>query len=265
MRLHFEGMPNIRDLGGLMGADGRAIRPGMLIRSGNLCDAKGGDLARLAELIDTAVDFRTPKEREEKPDPPIDGVTNIHLPVIRTISAGVTREQKTDEQVFAQLAADAEAARHHMRCAYIEFVEEPEARRQYARFVRLLLEEHPRAVLWHCTAGKDRAGFATVIVEKRLGVSDADILADYLMTNTCMKESYGQLIATLRQLMRMPEAAQPGADAGMWAMFSADETYLQAAYDTADRLFGSFDGFLREGLGITQEERARLRERYLEA
>ena len=104
-----------------------------------------------------------------------------------------------------------------------------------------------------------------MIVEKLLGVSDADILADYLMTNTCMKESYGQLIATLRQLMRMPEAAQPGADAGMWAMFSADETYLQAAYDTADRLFGSFDGFLREGLGITQEERERLRERYLEA
>ena len=50
-----------------------------------------------------------------------------------------------------------------------------------------------------------------------------------------------------------------------WQPTEAGEAYLQAAYDTADRLFGSFDGFLREGLGITQEERERLRERYLEA
>ena len=62
--MNFEGLPNTRDLGGMRTADGRAIRPGKLIRSGALIEARGGDLAKLAELLDTVVDFRTPKECE---------------------------------------------------------------------------------------------------------------------------------------------------------------------------------------------------------
>ena len=43
------------------------------------------------------------------------------------------------------------------------------------------------------------------------------------------------------------------------------EALVVGMLDGFASLFGSFDGFLREGLGITQEERERLRERYLEA
>ena len=258
--MNFEGLPNTRDLGGMRTADGRAIRPGKLIRSGALIEARGGDLAKLAELLDTVVDFRTPKECEEKPDPAIPGVVNLHMPVVRTISAGVTREKKTDEEVFARLAMHPDEALRHMSCAYVEFVEREEARQTYARFVRLLMERHERAVLWHCTAGKDRAGFATVILQKLLGVADDVILEDYLLTNTYLKDSYESLIALLKPTI---PGLQNCPDDALWTMFSADERYLQAAYDTADRLFGSFDGYLEKGLGFTQADRGTLRAMYL--
>ena len=37
--------------------------------------------------------------------------------------------------------------------------------------------------LFHCTAGKDRAGFAAAITLIALGVSKADVINDYMKTN----------------------------------------------------------------------------------
>ena len=48
------------------------------------------------------------------------------------------------------------------------------------------METKEGSTLWHCSLGKDRAGMAAVIVEKILGVSDEDILADYMETNNHM-------------------------------------------------------------------------------
>ena len=79
MKIQFEQINNVRDLGGLLTDDGRRIVSGKLIRGSRLSVAGAEDLRKLAGLIDMIVDFRTAREMEEKPDPKLSGIMHYHI------------------------------------------------------------------------------------------------------------------------------------------------------------------------------------------
>ena len=260
-RLEFEKLNNIRDLGGMRTADGRAIRPGRLIRSGQLAAATPGDLARLGELLDTGVDLRTPAEREERPDPSMDGVTSRPVPVVEALQPGVTREEESDRDVAAEFITRPDAAKAYMCGLYRIFVTDDRVLAHYASFIRILLEEHPRAVLWHCTAGKDRAGIASVLVEEILGIGRDAIVADYLKTNDYLREDARMLARAMKE---KTGARGPETDEALSYLFSAHPSFLDAFYRETAVRFGSADRLLREGLGLAEDEIEEMRRRYLE-
>ena len=158
--MEFERLKNTRDLGGLTMKDGRKIKPGMLIRSSYLAVASAHDLAILQNTVSDIVDFRTDKERQERPDPVLEGVTCHAMPVLADMTAGVTREVEADRNEIEMFIQDPEGARQHMLENYHLFVTAPHAQQCYSDFVKLLAAPRDKALLWHCTAGKDRAGFA---------------------------------------------------------------------------------------------------------
>ena len=255
----FENLPNTRDLCALTGADGRRIRSGKLIRSGQLANASAADLRHLAALVDTVVDFRTETERAERPDPEIPGVRFAYFPPFTSLLRGITKDARSNEESLRMLMDAPEKAERYMQMIYEAFVDEPEARRQYRNFLRLLLEPHEKAVLFHCTAGKDRAGFAAALVLALLGTDPAQILEDYLRTNEGSGAEAERLGAQLKQM----GAAGPAAREALRFLSEAQASYLEAAWARAEALYGSFDAFLREGLGIGEAEKRLFRTRYL--
>ena len=258
--MHFETLNNWRDLGGMTGAGGRKIKTGKLMRSAQLATASDADLEILADILDTVVDFRTIKELFEVPEPRMAEVRYVHLPAVDDLMAGVTRDKQSDEEALHMLMVAPDLARDYMCMLYEKFLTESFSIRQYEKFVRLLMEDHEKAVLWHCTAGKDRAGFATVIILEILGVSREQILEDYLKTNPAMEAE----ISRLTQMMTARGADPVSSEQAVRYLWGALPSYVETIYKKADEVYGGFDGFIRGGLGISDHEKELLRNRYLE-
>ena len=261
-QIKFEGLHNVRDLGGTVVADGLKVSSGKMLRSDQLADATETDLAKLGELgIGKIIDLRSAVGRDEKPDPDIAGAMNLHLPLIEDVRAGITRDSKSDARIIEMLTRGEDISSslvdQHMELMYRRFVSDPFAIAQYARFVDEIIEsaERGETVLWHCTAGKDRAGFATAIVLESLGASHDDIVADYLLTNEYLTGVVEHLLATIGRMLPSDSARQAAR-----SFFRADERYLEAAYDEAAERHGSFEAFCEQALGIEADKRAHMRE-----
>ncbi len=256
----FDNLSNFRDLGGLTGAEGRKIRPGKLFRSGNLYDASPSDLKRLSGMLELAVDFRTDGEILEKPDPEIPGVRLWRLPVMETLTEGVTREKEADAHAFMKFMEDPDGAFRYMEKTYEHIAGSAFALSQQRLLLEELLKPHERGVLWHCTAGKDRTGGFSMILELILGVSREDIFADYLLTNEGNRQVVDGL---LQHFLSQPGVDPVKSEPALRAMFEAKEEYIEAFYREAEKIHGTMENFLKEALGVDEDMKNRLREMYL--
>jgi len=109
------------------------------------------------------------------------------------------------------------------------------------------------AVVYHCSAGKDRTGWATAVLLTALGVPRETVMADYLASN-------GYLVEKNRAMF---SAMPPQQAAKLEPVFTVRAAYLNAAFDEVDKRYGSFDRYLKEGLGLDAVALARLRARFL--
>ena len=258
----FEKLYNVRDLGGMTTADGQAVRTGMLIRGDQLFSASQADLERLRDTgVRKVIDFRSIGEHEEKPDPDIDGAANVFLPIIKDVGVGITRGTEGNARIMELFKSgktiSPEFIDEHMRGMYRSFVEDPFANGQYARFFDEVIATAAGggATYWHCTAGKDRAGFATAMMLAALGVPRDDIVSDYLQTNNCLDGVVGQLMSLFGKQLPSDETRE-----ALKRFFVADESFLGAAFDAIDKHHGSIDAFLSERLAVDDEKRRKLRE-----
>jgi len=59
---------------------------------------------------------------------------------------------------------------------------------EWARFLRLFAEPNRYSILYHCTAGRDRTGVATVLLLETIRVPREEIVGDYLLSNEVFHE-----------------------------------------------------------------------------
>ena len=261
-KLALEGCHNTRDLGGLSADGGRAIRRGRLLRSDFLWKATESDERLLVSLgLRYIADFRNRREHDEAPDRPISGATALHLPVLPERADGITHEQEDPlQRIRRQNGELIEAgidARESMRGLYRRMLQSDCALTAYRTFMQTLLQSGGATVLWHCSAGKDRAGVGSMLVEKALGVSDADIREDYLATNDCVWPAVSRDMEELRRM---------GAREDELETFRIYRMVDPSFFDTAmEELqpYGGLDGYLRL-MGIGDAEREQLRADYLD-
>lgn len=263
-RIELEGPQNVRDLGGFEMLDGRRIRNGRLIRSCELHRLTESDKAVLINdhHLRTVVDFRTGLEREQLPDPDLQGVSNQWIPVLDESMLGVTREEGADQDTIAQLSVQIKngqmTTERFMKKLYSDIVHDAHAARAYRQFFDVLLEQQEGAVLWHCSAGKDRAGMAALLVLTALAAPRELIIEDYLMVNIFLKEN----IEYNRQRVIQRTGDVHLADA-MTGLFSVERAYVEYIFFVMDEEFGSAQAYLEKVIGMTAEECVKLQEMYL--
>lgn len=258
--LHLIGAPNARDLGGIRTTDGREIRKGMLIRSGMLQHLTDADCEVLCSVpLKTVVDFRTAREMQEMPDAKIPDVQYVHCPILKEMS-GITREETENEipaYYRAAIAAGFEAE-DRMTQMYIPLVEGDYSLDHYSEFLDHVLNHEDGALLYHCTAGKDRVGIGTMLILTALGVDRDTILEDYLLTNFYCKAETDHTVETAKKY-----SDAPSTEFAVRAFDSARERYMRTAWQSIDRRYGDVKTFMTERLDFGEEKQAALREKYL--
>ena len=239
--LNLAGASNFRDLGGYVGHDGHTVRWRKLFRSNHLGHLTPADIAVLRQLgVKNAFDFRGKDERSEA----LCGVEHIEthsLPVEPTVVAALRAIHASGRP------ANPDDALEVMLDSYRGYVEHNTPRFR-ALFAHLLEDRAPLVI--HCTAGKDRTGFACALILHTLGVNDDVIAEDYLLTN--------------RFYRRDPSASSDLSDDVRQVLGTVQTSFLAAAFETINAGYGGLDNYLRDGLGVGPAEREGLRERYLE-
>ncbi|MCW5670833.1 MAG: tyrosine-protein phosphatase [Hydrogenophaga sp.] len=233
---------NFRDLGGHAGLDGRRVRLRRVYRSDHLAGLTPEDLAKLQGLgITHRIDFRGVAESTTLSSE-VAGLTTLALSieptVVHRVQALLAAGQVPTEDETAALMCQ----------TYQGFAREGAP--VYARFFRHLLDQ-PTPLVFHCTAGKDRTGFAAALLLSALGVARDDIVHDYLLTN--------------HLYVRSPLVEVRGPAHVMDVLWSVQPAFLEAAFTTIEQEFGGLNRYLEGPMGLDALALERLRASLLEA
>lgn len=178
---------NLRDLGGI----GGVVPRGLFLRSGKLSVLTTDECARLCAKhhVGCVIDLRTPLESAEFPDPLPKDITYLQIPLLRDSTVGITHETGSDPMtIIRQLRKHPERLKEMVpdfKSLYRDIVTDSFGREQLDKVVTTLKENAGKGVctLFHCTAGKDRTGIVSMALLRSYGVSDKEIVSDYMRTN----------------------------------------------------------------------------------
>ncbi|MCL2601083.1 MAG: tyrosine-protein phosphatase [Treponema sp.] len=247
--LPIAGAANMRDIGGYVGAGGR-VRYGLLIRSGEMSTLSVRDRNLLSGMgVRYVVDFRSgdsqivfgdgddylevagfASERRHAPTrlwegayvwdsgtnavgvPSLDRNTSIPENTIVPDHEAIIRAAPGDP--LSTLAG----VINHVTNTYGLLVTQgnvdgtPVQRAQYMSFFRAVLAsiEAETPMLFHCSAGKDRAGVATALLLLALGVSETDIVANYMISEPIVYERFFPVVPMIRRSVALDMREQRG-------------------------------------------------------
>jgi len=216
-----QGVLNARDLGGYRTTDGRTVRTGLVYRTGELNKATDADLATLTQRnVKVVDDLRTLPERLLAPDRvPAGAVDNV------------------DDIFGGNLAAMIPSAQN-LDGTYRAMITGPGANQGFANVLHDIINTKG-AVLYHCSAGKDRTGWTSAVVLTILGVNRQTVDYDYLLSNYYRNAANGDAVNGVQLSM------------------------LDSAFDQVNQTYGSFDNYVHQGLKLTDGDIAALQAKML--
>jgi len=198
-RPEISGLVNFRDLGGHPTRDG-VTRSGRVFRSDSLAHAAPDDVEHLIEErgVRTVVDLRGVAEVDAYPNRPMAdaGATVHHVPLIdpeKREQSGLDWDTMTLVDLYRFL----------LESAGPEFVE----------VLQIVAEPANHPLVFHCAAGKDRAGLVAATVLGILEVDDEEIVADYAATEAALEALMARAMARATDTGRPPAARFMTADA----------------------------------------------------
>lgn len=234
--IKIQGAPNFRQVSG--------IKEGLLFRSGELSRLTSLDIELIEKLnIKTIIDFRTPNERKNRLDniPFETGIRIINIPIFQ-LSQDITHLQLLWYLLKNASSLDLERYIHdyykvmaYERCG------------QIAEAFNLLSNPNNLPAIIHCTVGKDRTGFSTALIQSVVGISQEEILKDYLLTNQLVDKKLQSLKRYLRwiSLFRISyEEMEP--------LFRVKREYLEEVFVELESEYGSIEAYLKKVCHISE-------------
>lgn len=240
---------NLRELGGYATESGQYIAWHKLLRSGSmghLREEGGRMLEDYGVIFD--IDLRSDDEVKTRPDRLPRTISYQHLSVYPfTDKAGL----------FQRIGRKLRGSGDSMEDTYCQMLTDGHANAVYAHLFSILLgnDRDGESVVFHCTAGKDRTGVAAMMIQGALGVPEATIREDYLLTNLVLESpdemAHADLAHGANQFVNQMNAHQ------------AETGNYDAVQQLVTKEYGDWEGYLHDQLGLSHGDLADLRALYL--
>lgn len=178
VRKPIDGFYNLRDLGGLPGAQNKITKYGQFLRSDVPRPMSSDALAYLSAFpVRLSVDLRTSGERKKHPSALSGqkGIKELHIPMIE------------DDQMDLFFTQFDPSSKTILGDFYIYLLDHNG--RQIAAVLQSLSEVGDGTALYHCQQGKDRTGIISALLLMLAGVGDEDIVANYEISFSYIKSS----------------------------------------------------------------------------
>lgn len=263
--IKLEGVSNARQLGGYICQDGRRIKQNVLLRTGELHKLSPEGAKTLAEQykVKNIIDLRMKSERVGMADKEVPGAKNTWISVMEISDYC----EEIQEILRAAVELEVDRTQAMLESAKAGFVAKmydsvlltSRAQYGYSQFFRILLNQEDGAVLWHCSAGKDRAGLASALLLYALGADEETIVADYMLSSEAYQEKVDFMAAFVDANNLDKEAARDAV-----AMVGVFPEYLKRVFDAIKGKYGSVHGYLNNALYVSDKDMARLRDKFLE-
>ena len=244
--IKLQGAANFRDLGGYLTQDGKQVKWGKMYRSADISKLTDADLKIVSSLnIKIICDLRGEKEVEAAPDRLPQGTDRILLSAGSENIGGASSYMK---YLKSPETADSMMVAFYSRTDHLKAKYKP-------MFDRLLALQPDQALMFHCTAGKDRTGVGAALVLTALGVDKATVMQDYEATNEYRKTSNEQYIKMM--------TSQGISETAARNLMAANPKYLASAFEAISKKYGSVDAFLEKEMELTAEKRNILKAKFL--
>jgi protein-tyrosine phosphatase len=239
-----EKQPNFRSLGGIRTISGKRIRRNLIYRSGSLNNLSVADISKLQDIgLAMIIDFRSDREVTLYPSDVI--------PTVKQTVRIVIADEARDRAMEFLDRNDAKGLEEVLVTDYRRMIRNDSG--CFSEFFRVLEQAVDLPLVYHCAAGKDRTGIATVLLLSALGVDMNTIMEDYFLSNQLLEPFVGKLIKKLSGEGKNGEIIRP--------MMEVRPEYLRAALDEIDTLFGGMDNYLNN---ILKADTELLQAKYLE-
>lgn len=241
-----DGAMNFRDLGGYHTQNGQTVQWHRIFRADSLSQLSHQDLKRLAQMhVTVDCDLRSGYEQAMAPDRIGKHTRYVDVHVYPD-------EGDVDSEVSTPHPVKTDSM---LAGIYQHVILNVHSQAMFKRVLAELLElPHDEALVYHCSAGKDRTGMMSAIILALLGVDDDTIIRDYLLTN----ELYD--FAVQRQL---PTDNEMGQLVAKMNLTKGDGPVMRGFLDTMEQGWGSVREFAQQQLGISKQEVKHLRQLYL--
>jgi protein-tyrosine phosphatase len=255
-----EAIANFRGIGGLATSDGRTTVGGLVWRSGHLGRATDADVARLEALaVRMVVDLRTSDDiAHDGADLVPTGTTEHPVPIPDDAGTGADIRamiMRGNEDEMRHVWSDGRSAEIAVRGAAM-MVTEPSRVAVFAEVFDVVADPSNWPLVWHCSAGKDRAGWVGTALLLILGVERDTVVAHYLESN---RGSDARVAAMVSSGFVTPEAL------GLMRPFiEVMEAAVVAQIAAVDEHWGGAEAMFRNGFGFTDNRIADLRGRLLD-
>lgn len=242
---------NFRDLGGLIAANGRHVKQGMIFRSGALDQLSSKDCEALCGIpLRAIIDYRDDTELSVNPDKSLKGVKYYPVPANNSDGMQVNGNIKSiDPNVLSGLDS------RKLMCDFYRKL--PFSNPAYLKLVSILRSKPDGAILQHCTFGKDRTGVGSALTLFALGADEDTIMEDYLRTGESIANHCDEILSDNAKKLDKRALQQLGY------LLEANPDFLRAAFMAITERYGSASSWLAHDYQLTNTECILLRDHYL--